>query len=466
MEKMDSKQGYAEIHTGEVEIVTGFDYIVHKINPKSLQDILETIKSERIKPYCSLDAILNKEISDIEGILHSIRPDRTKRSLFDGVGTALKWVFGTLDVHDRQNIQAHFAVEDKNMHAVVEGINQQIHVNNNFNESIANLKNFLMSDRQEIRNQLGHISQLNVRIVREELATRQLLKLQLLKQQAQHIQDNVVAARTGIPRPGILTRDEIEKFDINFEKLRNMGLGMATYMDDILVFIVKIPTRTSKMYKRMLLPVPTSLGEQVNEEIETVVEHEGRTYTFEAGKSIFELKHSRNCIVSRKCELVRNLDEEIIEIEENIIIMINANKIQVSSTCDDRKWNATGHLFLSFQNCSIQIGHLLFTNRITEYIQKYVLPKESEIIGTTSIPNFQDIVLRQEASVKEIKELKFHRTVTGVTGGVGLLLIAGVLSAIIYLFKKVRKERSEGVKRAQKRDILSEIKAECQLESV
>lgn len=53
---------------------------------------------------------------------------RNKRGLINGVGTLYKWLFGTMDDIDRQEIVQHFEIIDTNNHNAINNLNKQIHI--------------------------------------------------------------------------------------------------------------------------------------------------------------------------------------------------------------------------------------------------------------------------------------------------------------------------------------------------
>ncbi|GBP00246.1 hypothetical protein EVAR_70440_1 [Eumeta japonica] len=81
------------------------------------------------------------------------------------------------------------------------------------------------------------------------------------------------------------------------------------------------------------------------------------------------------------------------------------------STCDERKFELTGHYLFHFNNCTIEIGDRGFGNRVVESTQVFSLPTYPKQISTEKVLTYQDIILQQQNNLEKIEELRFHRTV-------------------------------------------------------
>lgn len=54
-----------------------------------------------------------------------------------------------MDDDDRQNIIQKLVIANSNNHKIVQTINQQVNINNNFNESLCLIKNSILDDRKK-----------------------------------------------------------------------------------------------------------------------------------------------------------------------------------------------------------------------------------------------------------------------------------------------------------------------------
>jgi len=248
-----------------------------------------------------------------------------------------------------------------------------------------------------------------------------------------------VAAKSGYFQPNILSKEEIEKFDINFEKLRDIRLGAATERGNTLVLVIKIPTKTLRVDRKLITPVPNKTYYQLNTPLETVILINQTHYTHIAGKSWYELRKSRNCVFLGKCALVRNTQQTVSELDDHMLLVINGKNLTLKSTCDNRKILMSGHFFITYYNCTIKVGNETFQNKIFKTDQKYVLPPIPRAIEVENLPTFDEIVLNQKQNIQRIKELHFHRVAAITLGSFSVSSI--LILAVIVIFLCRRQER-------------------------
>lgn len=438
IDKINSEVGYAEIQTDEVEIVNAFDIVLHLINPAEILEIVEEL--ERSVNLAETDSKKDIAIHQIEKIKNEIKtliPRRHKRGLVNAGGTVLKWVFGTMDEQDKQDIEEHLKTIDANNHELVKTVNQQININSNFNKTFQLIKNTIETDRMKISEQLNAITR---KTYQDNLLLEQLIKVDLIKRQIDNIQDNLVSARLGIIHPSILTEEEIETYNIDSKKLAQMRLGVASYAHNTIVFVIKIPKMFENFNKKLIVPIANSNKKQIDQDIEFVIEKDSKFYSFENGKTLKELKISKNCIYKGNCIFITSPENEQIKIGENIIILNNVVHKDFNSTCDNRRMSLNGNFFINFQNCSIQVGNEIYNNKANKVFSRFVVPTTNITKKRQKDLTFEDLVINQESNVKEIKELRYQKNVN-IGIGVSSLFISFLLGMLIWMTLCIRKRK-------------------------
>jgi len=352
--KIDSELGYAEIFVGNTDIVSKYDFIIHSINVNDItsivtrfRDILSTLENTKYTDICG------DELREIEKMVKTFLPARQKRGLFNAGGSALNFLFGTMDNDDREAISAHLAKIDENSHNLIDTVNHQIQINDNFNKSILQIKVIMEHDRIQSLEKLKQINENDQKLFKEDIAISELFKIGILKQKVQTIQQAIVSTKLGLLQTSMLTREEIERFGIDFYKLSNIRLVIAEYGGNRLNFIIKVPSQMVKAEKILVLPVPNSQKEQIDEELEVVVNIMNSTYSYEENKSLFELKISEHCIVQKRCDMDKNDQESIVELSSDILILFNMQNALMSSTRNQNSARLNGHYFINFNNCTI-----------------------------------------------------------------------------------------------------------------
>ncbi len=229
--KLTEQTGFVDIQLRTQDIVKDTDIVVHAINIEEIENIINDITDNIILMKTSNKDILQAELLEVRNKLKTLIPKekRQKRGLINAIGTISKWTFGTMDDYDRQTIENHFLQTDKKM-------TEQIHVNEHFNLTIEQIKNIVKSDRKEIERSVNSINKRINEEYQQHMYLEQFTKIQLIKSKIEQIQDNIVSAKYGIIHPNILTNYEITKYQIDFNKLKFLQLGIATFNNTFLPF--------------------------------------------------------------------------------------------------------------------------------------------------------------------------------------------------------------------------------------
>lgn len=124
-----------------------------------------------------------------------------------------------MDDEDRQNINNHFEIMDGNAHNLITNMNEQIDINNNYNNSINMLLITIQNDRKNV---LNVISTQNNRINLQVNIFDLRLRIQEANRILSELQDNIIFTRVNIVHPSLLTHTEITKYKIDAEKMKGI----------------------------------------------------------------------------------------------------------------------------------------------------------------------------------------------------------------------------------------------------
>jgi len=449
LERIEATRGFSEISLGKVEIVSRFSYIIHKIQPVKIAETLEYFrnKTDDIADM-HYKGLLKAEISEAEGILHTLLPRRAKRGLMDAGGRLLNWAFGTLDDNDKKEIDNHFASVEESNQDLVRALNEQIEINSSFNQSFQQLEQLIKSDRQLLIKELEVTPEIQQELRDESRAIVSLFTIGSFKRQLKAIQDSVAAAKAGLFDPSILSRNETEKYNIDLAKLKEIRLGTATYQGNTLVLVIKIPSQTVQAWLKMIAPVPNPEGYRANLEMERIVMLGGKEYEYVEGKSVFELRESSNCVLKGKCRLIRDAQEKTLEVESNMLLLTNMRNRTVNSTCDQRTLVLQGHYLLTFNNCSVKIGKEVFVNSVEETEQRFVLSTDQREVVIEKSISFDELVLHNRENLRKLKELHLHRVVITTTTSLSAtaIIVLGIGLAVLCRRQGRSRERGMGLR--------------------
>lgn len=430
--------GYLEIKLQEVEIVNQTNTVIHLIDINDINQILDQI-SENIK---NLDIynknLLELEIDTIRIKVKTITPSsiRKKRGAINIIGSMYKWLFGTMDEEDREEILGHLETIDQNNHNLISTTNKQISINSYFNDTFTKLKEAIEDDRHKIQETFKEIKEKNNRMAKELFYLDQLSKLKNLEHKIEQIQDNIVASKSNFIHPNIFTNDEILKYNIDFYKLKMLKIGIMNYKENSLIIAIQIPKSYIVTDLRLITPLPNKNFLEIDEEDHFVIEINNKKFEYEDKVALKHLKASKSCIWKNSCKLLYNNKTEIKEIDDETLLIKNGNGEKLIQNCDDRNIVIEKNYFIIFNNCELKIKNETYSNHKEIIKEKYFYPNAKEIgkESVTPLP-FQKIISQHFENTEEIKELKFHKKISyGINIVFVILLI--IIVIVIFLYKK------------------------------
>lgn len=389
----------------------------------NIEEILSTIEkevsTEETSPWIEkkLDAIKNKA--------SMITNHRQKRGLFNIIGKGSKWLFGTMDEEDNRFITEHIEMLEQNNSRIIQGINQQIKINDYFNDTL----NLLNQNQNTIIQQYSSLSREIRNLIKYQKMLDIALKLQVLESKIDQILDNMASIKMGILHPGILTSEEIREFNITMEKLENARTSIIRMDSDKLLINIQIPTKFSTTPYKLLIPIPNKDFYEIAEEPQTFIETERSKYVME-NKIMYrkELKNLKTCL-NTECLSRINRNEAIIKLNNNIVLGINLKKPQIVNKCDERNLELVGNYFFNIQNCTLIINNITYKHFSKEFEDNNIF----ELFHSNwENKNFtiEKIVMRH---VQNLEEIKLHRNVNFAINGIVLIIVITVIIILIYI---------------------------------
>lgn len=440
IEKIETLNGFSEIKLGEIQIIKNYDIILHIIDPYQIKNVISALESN-IADLNLIEekGILSTELESLKHMTQTIIPHRHRRGLLNIVGTGFKWLYGTMDDDDRQNIEEHLKVIDENNHNVMINSNKQVHVKDYFNKTFLTLKDAIEKDRIQITEQLNIVNEGNKKILSKLVYLETLLKIKIIKDNLEHIQNNIASSRLGTMGNNILTTDEISKYDIDFDKLQNIKLGTLKYEEDKIIFAIKIPKETFKTKLYFITAMPNQDFEELLIEEQKIVKINNVTYKYTEDQDYKNLKQFNLCH-ELKCIKSKNIKALLNEIEKGLLLVKNQVNVSLSSNCDERKQNLNGNYLLTFSNCEIYLNNNTFRNKEERFQQRFVIPDTTKLKVNQTKLTFDDLLIKQVENTEFIKELKFQKqSHLFINIGMSLVIVIVLLMASIFVYLKVRK---------------------------
>uniref|UniRef100_A0A034WTS5 Retrovirus-related Env polyprotein from copia-like transposable element 17.6 n=1 Tax=Bactrocera dorsalis TaxID=27457 RepID=A0A034WTS5_BACDO len=151
--EIKEQNGFIDLQIRDQAIPKDSDIVLHIIDIQQLENIINAMTDNVILMKLENKEILQRELLDTRNKLLTLTTvrDRNKRGLVNAIGSMSKWLFGTMDEDDRQNIQTYFLKTN-------DSINEQIRINDYFSSAIEHLKEIVKSDRVKIERELNSIN--------------------------------------------------------------------------------------------------------------------------------------------------------------------------------------------------------------------------------------------------------------------------------------------------------------------
>ena len=388
------QDGYTKIPMKQEDIVTTTDIVVHIINLKDFENILKDLETNIAMINNDNKHILQAQLLEIRHKLNTLYGNQTRRrrGLFNAVGSASKWLFGTMNEEDRKMIEKQLSTFKENVQGIDETLIRQVYINTNFNDTIKYLKHIIKSDRKAIDKQLYAIGNYENSRFQENLYYDQQIKIQLIRNKIEHIQDNVVADRYNILHPSILTDNETTKYNINFNKLNHIKLATPMFKNNILIFAIEIPKQFLTIKIQQIIPILNKEKFEIDQKPELIFTQKNLTYKYEKNNKFKEMKESKHCIFKNNCKLIRKDEMEIIELSEDTILIKNANNDTLNQNCNSKEIKIKNNIVIQFSNCTINIKNNYFTNSIEITKEITLADKRKETQNFTKQITFEKIL--------------------------------------------------------------------------
>lgn len=400
--------------------------IVHLVRSSQVQEILYTIEKE-INAENSSPWVM-KKIDSLKSKIAILSVHRQKRGLFNIIGKGSKYLFGTMDEEDGQIITEQIEKLEQTNKDVVQNVNQQIRINDFFNETL----NLLSQNQNKISQKYLNLSGNTKNLMKYQETLEITLKLQVLENKIDQLLDNIASIKMGILHPGILTSEEIKEFNVTIEKLENARTGILRTENDRLLITIKIPTKFIQTPYKLLFPIPNKDFHEISEEPQMFIELDNIKYVME-NKIMYknELKRVQTCL-NTECPIRINKNEEIVKLNSNTILGINLNKPEIVNYCNGKKLEMIGNYIINIQNCSLIINNVTYRHFSKEYEDRNIF-ELFERNWDNENSTVQKVVMRHIDNLKEIKEIKFHRNVNFALNGVTVFIIVLAIITLVYI---------------------------------
>lgn len=422
---MNHGNGFVLTRIEETKIIQNYTKLIHFINLTEYEDNINVIKQTISSLTFEIPNSLKFKLQHLEDMYQTIIPHTVqKRGLLNIVGHALKFLTGTMDNNDAEDIAKHFSALEQNEHNLIFNSNSQIKINEKLSKNLNIITEHINTEQNVTVNKINQL-QLNVNSLEREIYKNNIIRditenMETLSNHMKNIKETIMLSRLEILSRDILSSKEIEENGITLEKSKYLKLSVATY-NEALLFIISIPNfSNNKFYKVHIEPMPNKNKLQLISPYESVLTSNKEIYEM-PNKNENEIRYLKSvtdqCISNifnnkrMHCSYEDNYNEEIKQITSNILVTKNLNQTKLVNTCHQPyEIFISQNNIIKFENCKLQIKNIKFENKIMKYYEHVILPntvKEIEV-RTPNKFSLEEIHKSNIDNLREIEEVKYQ----------------------------------------------------------
>lgn len=457
---IETEKGFTVLQLEEHTMVKDYTKILHAVNLTDYRKIIDTMENNlidfgnRFKDKNML--ILQDNFKSLKHNFKLLIPQlntgnkKTKRGLFNFVGDATKFLFGTMNEYDAKEIYDHLDNLDLNARQATERINNQIVINNNLIKNAKEMQDHINLQQEKIRSFLDDIKdKANVIFYfkeEEELFLELYSNIQIVNNQIQKFTDVILLSRLEVLAHDFLTEEETRKYNITIKTLPFTKSGVL-FSNDLLIFVLKVPTfSTRKFFKASIIPIPNSDMEEIDFDIMDVILED--THIFEYKQEIFEIKYLRQhvnpCIrnllqQTTKCTFRFNNKTTIDLIHDGIMVTKNIARTHLQQNCIHADMIIANNNIIRFEDCKIKLGDIEATNEERKWTDSMALRwtdnKIVKIMNNITLDRIHQKTIENSKSLSYV-EYKSNRNITLATTTTTVVLIVVIIIITLIVIKK------------------------------
>lgn len=461
------------LKVGNTFITKGNDWLVHSIELDTFDEILKdydiminqittNYKTKHFKE------ILRMKFIQTMSCLRKLLPIRKTKRAINLLGTVIKTITGNLDNNDLVELNQQINELQYTNKDLVINSNQQIEINNQFQERITNITKLIYNERYNIKKLADQLKQESNQVTWEHLQhfQRLIFNLDVIQHQLDDISDSVILAKAGILSKSILQTSEIDhivnkldKFGIKInseEQIYEFLEPAAFYNGSKIVFLVKIPKFLQGIFQQIIVESIPWKGEIIPIDFQYAIL--GANETFVTNETCTKIENNTICrlhnlknISNDNCmhQLLRGNPsncpferssgiQDIKELGDGKILVRSDSTVEVRNSCGYGPKNLTGSFLITIQNCSVQINNSTFESTQLDYnqlldllpLQSTIINKSKTIVSRTQV--LQELHIINRKRINALEKNHQHTSYGGIFTAIAFLIIA------IYLLREIR----------------------------
>lgn len=459
VEKIVEEHGFLKLRDEPLKVINKTNKILHYIDLKQYDYMLEIVKTsidgfESKFKEKNITPILLNNLRKLQIQIRSLIPhNRQKRGALNIIGSGLKFIAGTMDDEDRQEIINHLRNIDFNNRNLIEQSNKQVRLNEQFHLELGSIISQLNINQNVTSYLYNNLTKEFNDIKLEHLKLIEKLQIEsnmnLIRTQVEKIKENIMLSRLEVLGRDLLSEKEIIDNNINQETLKYLRSSVI-YKNRFIIFIVSIPTFSEKKYYKIYVqPVPNSDGFQIVLDKKVFITDNSKIYEYNQEILLYEskLEETKNkCIknifhTNKFCAVEKMDEEEIDVINDGLLILKNMKNASIIQNCNDIDYTVYKNNLIRFSNCFIQINNIKFSNEFYTFKELLTLPNNYKSENITFNEGILLLKNLKQENFTNIKEIKYVKTMQIVNHSLNILSLIAIIFIAIIVFTLLKKNR-------------------------
>ena len=449
----------AMVKVKEGRILQGSVQVVHNINTTTFEEAITRWETAIFNESSTTAQLTHTKIEQIRKGLLQIQPmcHRERRKRWDKLGSSWKWLAGSPDAGDLQNIT-------NSINDVVDNNNKQILINKNFDDTlidmIRKIKELAAAGSSDTDDLYSEIRLLKINF-----------DLEILEKEIEHILDSLLLSKLKMINSNLLSSQEIEKIS-NYVKSQNLTFESISQAlsyaetsvkcdEEMIVYVIDLLTVSQVSYDLLRIEAIPRNAEKISLPGKYFLRSTNTTLVLlDNCQDVNQLKICRKSEVkelppddclpvllhghSSHCDYEKSVPiTKVIEMTDHTVLVANMNDT-ITNTCGAANRTIKGTYLIDYRNCSIHINGQWFNNEIIgEYHQVLLPPTNGLNITKKAITHRVDLEFLHHHHLENLKTLshleqsiqKTRFSFLGLSGGLSFTTICLITFAIIVLRK-------------------------------
>lgn len=465
-----------QLKLGTAKTITDYTNLIHIIKLDSYSNnvakIEESLKHFTLSHYNKGSLEVTKyKLTDLKNKLNSITPRyRNKRGLFNGKGSAIKFITGNMDSNDASHINEIIFNLTSNVQTET---NRQSVLNTKIIERMENITNHINREQDIIVRSLQHslndiIS--NSKLINDIQYLDQInYHIDLLSNHIASISEAMILSRLKIIPKMILNIEELNEIENN---LKNQSINIDTiehlyellelqayYNNTNIIFnILHIPH--DQYIISHIIPIPINKTKEIIIKPYIIYNNEKIQYFDNLCKKIENLYYCKessqqetveksSCFgkIINHLEANCNLNDvghitKVSQPEQGLVLIRNLPPTEMKTSCDSKNHVIEGNLLIHFKTCDLIINEITYKDNPNIYWDEFILNPSTQVnikplstIESLSIPKLKEYHLRNKLAIEVLSNnTELHRHIN-----YGFLVaIIGVIIIIVITKRKTK----------------------------